>query len=135
MVFGTIADDSKESGEALSLFHKRFTDVINDYKSVSDDKIGIGKLRTGLSTSYITKNDLDKLKNFEQSIHSYVGEADFAEKANNELTASFSKSSSTVKANAQKIIDLNNQLKTGKINQEAYSTAVGNFTTAQKKQH
>lgn len=85
------------------------TDVINDYKSVNDDKIGIRKLRIGLSTSYISKDDLTALNNFASHIHSFIEDANFAEKANEELAKSFSKSSSTVKANAQKIIDLSDE--------------------------
>lgn len=122
-VFGTIADDATKSGQALTVFGKKFSDVVRDIRV---------SRKVSFSTNMSSK-DLDSLKNFEQTIHSYVNEADFAERANAELIDSFSDSSSVVNKNAYEIIKLNTRLKEGKISQEAYNLQVQTFTSVAKK--
>lgn len=85
MVFGTIADDANKSGQSITLFHKKLTDVINDYKSV-DNKIGkkkIGAAVNGLfgKTPTISNSDIEALRKYNALLASGETECNASKKA------------------------------------------------------
>ena len=73
MIFGTIASDTNEATKSLTLFGKRIKDIVRDYKSVSDDKIGFKKIGAGLSGIFnggLSDSDIKALRQYNELIAS-----------------------------------------------------------------
>ena len=70
MIFGSIKDSATESGEALTLFQKKFSDVIKDYQRADKGKIGEGKLQAALSGTKFgfSKTDIEAFKQYNSLI-------------------------------------------------------------------
>ena len=71
MIFGTIASDTNEATKSLTLFGKRIKDIVRDYKSVSDDKIGFKKIGAGLSGIFnggLSDSDIKALRQYNELI-------------------------------------------------------------------
>lgn len=69
-LFSVMADESDELGISFNVLHKRFKDIISDYKSVTDDKIGVKKLKAAFSgvlgekVSPFNDGDVERVKNY-----------------------------------------------------------------------
>ena len=67
MIFGTIADDSDKSIKSLTLLNKKIKDIVKDYQSLTDDKIGHKKILAGLKgilQGNISDSDIKALKEY-----------------------------------------------------------------------
>ena len=72
LIFGTIKNDSDAAGVSLTLFHKKISDIIKDYKSISSDKIGVRKLKSGFSgvlqSDKISDDDIKAIEQYNSLI-------------------------------------------------------------------
>lgn len=129
-VFRTIADDATVSGQAITVFGKKLKDVIADYKSVTDDKIGGQKIKAAFSGMFsINSSELASLRQYATEIKNISVNADFAKESSEIFNRTVATGSSALQNRAKQITELNAQYRTGAISEQAYSAAMAKLTT------
>lgn len=85
MIFGSIADEATKSGQAITIFRKKISDVISDYKSAETGKYGEKKFASAFSGMFGVKNkDIDAIKHYNSLIESGIPKTEaFAQSMSN----------------------------------------------------
>lgn len=129
-IFRTITDDATVSGQAITVFGKKLKDVIADYKSVTDDKIGGQKIKSALSGMFsVNSSELTALRQYATEIKNISVNADFAKESSEIFNRTVATGSSALQNRAKQITELNAQYRTGAISEQAYSAAMAKLTT------
>lgn len=129
-IFRTIADDATVSGQAITVFGKKLKDVIADYKSVTDDKIGGQKIKSALGGMFsVNSSELTALRQYATEIKNISVNADFAKESSEIFNRTVATGSSVLQNRAKQITELNAQYRTGAISEQAYSAAMAKLTT------
>lgn len=112
-VFGTIKDEANSGSAALTIFHKKISDIIKDYKSVSGDKTGFQKISKGLDAIIgFNESDLKSIATYNKLIGEGIDKNIALDKAMDgasESARAFVKNSKTA------IVDINTLSKTERL--------------------